>query len=379
MFNWRGDALARHNLPNRPVFDPWIGLAFLVGLLLAGWRVVRQRDRALAFVLIWSAVMLLPTLLATEAPHFLRAVGVLPLVMVFPALALEGLWTQVRWGRAMVVAGLTLSLLLTTRDYFARYLGNPATAYFFEAAAADLSLQTRAFLSERVDRQVYVDRRLWDSFPSIRFLLAERAQLQVFDSAPPLTTPGAAESRLLVWPYADPRAALSNLPEGVIVRAEAGPLHRGDAEAEPYSLFTTYTLTPAPAEWPAPLAVFEAGLILQSALITPTASGLRVELLWRTQPQPEVWPLNGPDYHVFVQWRAGEAILAQDDAAPARALYPTPWWPTGAAVWDTHWLELPLGESPTVSNLLIGMYPYPNLQRLSLLTGPGDVVALPVP
>ena len=41
------------------------------------------------FVLIWLPVMLLPTILAEDSPHFLRAVGVLPVALVVPAIGLE--------------------------------------------------------------------------------------------------------------------------------------------------------------------------------------------------------------------------------------------------------------------------------------------------
>jgi 4-amino-4-deoxy-L-arabinose transferase-like glycosyltransferase len=378
MFVWRGDALARHNLPGRPVFDLLMGLAFTAGVALALWRAARRRDRASALILLWTAVMLLPTLLATDAPHFLRAAGVLPMAMFFPALALEAVWTRIPRGRALSVAGLALSLLFTTRDYFGRYLGQPETRYAFESAAADLSAQAKALLSDGSQRQVYLDKRLWDSFASIRFLLAGQSALQVFDPAAPPPIDANAETRLIVWPHADPQAALTGRPNAMMVRAEAGPLYRGDEEAAPYSLFTTYTLTPAPAEWPAPLAVFERGVILQSIVITPTASGLSVVLLWRAQAG--VWQTGGPAYHVLVQWRAkAEAVLAQDDAPPAQALFPTPWWRGGEAVWDSHELTLASTEPPPESELIIGMYDYPSLTRLPLLTGPGDFVVAPVP
>lgn len=374
MFLWRGDALARHNLPNRPVFDPFMGLAFVVGAALAGWRTIKHRHQASAFLLIWSVIMLLPTLLADKAPHFLRAVGVLPMLMFFPALALDELWIKARWGRALVLGGLALSLLFTTRDYFVRYLGNPDTAYFFEPAAADLSAQSHMFLKENIDRQLYLDKRLWDSFPSIRFLLAGQPNVLVFDTTTPIIEP-SSETRLIVWPYADPHAALSNVPNSFIVQAEAGPLHRGDAEATPYSLFTTYSLTPAPAEWPTPVAVFEHGLILQSVHLTPTAAGLQVNLLWRA----EAGEWQSEDYHAFVQWRADEVVIAQDDAPPARGLYPSLWWPSGSAVWDAHELALTAEARPATSHLLVGMYAYPSLQRVRLLTGPEDFVIVPVP
>jgi hypothetical protein len=329
-------------------------------------------------MLIWTAVMLLPTLLATDAPHFLRAAGVLPMAMFFPALALEAVWTRIPRGRAWAAASLALSLLFTTRDYFGRYLSQPETRYAFETAAADLSAQTNALLSDESQRQVYLDKQLWDSFASLRFLLARQPALQIFDPAAPPVMDANTETLIIVWPHADPQAALAGRPEAVVVRAEAGPPYRGDKEATPYSLFTMYTLAPAPAEWPAPLAVFERGVILQSVVVTPTASGLHVALLWRAQEG--VWQTGGPDYHVFVQWRGPtEAVLAQDDAPAARALYPTAWWRGGEAVWDLHELTLASTERPPESELIIGMYDYPSLTRLQLLTGPGDFVGVPVP
>jgi len=87
MFFVRGDRIWRHNVPWRPVFDPLLGAAFVLGLLVALRRV--RRDAAAGFVLVWTGVMVLPTLLAEDAPHFLRAVGVLPVVALLPALGLD--------------------------------------------------------------------------------------------------------------------------------------------------------------------------------------------------------------------------------------------------------------------------------------------------
>ncbi|MFQ5859052.1 MAG: ArnT family glycosyltransferase, partial [Anaerolineae bacterium] len=97
MFNVRGDFIPRHNVPLRPVFDPLLSLFFLVGLGLA---LRRWRQPAHGLVLIWTVVMLLPTLLAEDAPHFLRAVGVLPVLMLFPAIGLStaGDWLRRRQG-----------------------------------------------------------------------------------------------------------------------------------------------------------------------------------------------------------------------------------------------------------------------------------------
>ncbi len=89
MFFLRGDRIWRHNVPWRPIFDPALGVAFVLGVTVALRRV--RRDSAAGFVLIWTAVMSFPTLLAEDAPHFLRSVGVLPVVVLLPALGLDWL------------------------------------------------------------------------------------------------------------------------------------------------------------------------------------------------------------------------------------------------------------------------------------------------
>ncbi len=109
---------------------------YLVGLLWCLWR---WRRPAASFLLLWQLVMLGPTILAEDAPHFLRAAGLLPGAVFFPAIGLGLLWD---WGRlpvmirrAAVVLLLAGSVMLTARDY-AVYARQPDVGYLFEAAAA---------------------------------------------------------------------------------------------------------------------------------------------------------------------------------------------------------------------------------------------------
>ena len=92
-----GDPLARFNLPGQPLFGPILAVAFVVGLLIAGAQLFGRRaplDRARAALLMsWIPFMILPTALtvADIIPHYLRAAGLLPLIYLFPALAIDGL------------------------------------------------------------------------------------------------------------------------------------------------------------------------------------------------------------------------------------------------------------------------------------------------
>ena len=100
MFHLAGDPARWRNLPGRPVFDPLTGLLFLGGLALA-LRAAWHGERGPALALAWLAVLLAPTILADQAPNFSRAIGVLPIVWLFPAWALA--W--VTGGVARILGG----------------------------------------------------------------------------------------------------------------------------------------------------------------------------------------------------------------------------------------------------------------------------------
>src|SRR5512139_2088419 len=91
MFNLAGDPIARYNLPGRPVFDVITGLLFLAGLLIAlrHWREPRN-----LFALLWLPIGLLPSMLSDSAPSFLRASASLPVAFLFPALAVDWLFSR---------------------------------------------------------------------------------------------------------------------------------------------------------------------------------------------------------------------------------------------------------------------------------------------
>ena len=161
MFFWRGDFSARQNLPYRPVFDLVMSVFFLAGVVIASVRA--RREAASALVLIWMAVMLLPTILAEDTPHFLRAVGVLPVIVVLPALALDeagrrlqvaGRKRQEAGGKRQDAGGkvglgmvmiLAVSLALTSYDYFVRYARDETVRFWFDDAGVQLAAEINRF------------------------------------------------------------------------------------------------------------------------------------------------------------------------------------------------------------------------------------------
>ena len=132
----RGDGNWRHNLSGRPVNDLWLALLFTLGWLtaLVGLRNPRHR-----LLLIWFSVSLLPTVLSEQAPHMLRASGVLPALAVFYAVGARTLLDLIRSPRVrrmfiplLLVFTLLVSGGQTAQAYFLRWGTAPQTGGAFD-------------------------------------------------------------------------------------------------------------------------------------------------------------------------------------------------------------------------------------------------------
>jgi hypothetical protein len=99
MYTVRGDFEPKHNLPRAPHLDALMAVLFLLGLALAlsGWlaRAPYGLPRfGIWFVLGYLGVMLIPSLLAIDAPNTLRAFDTLPPALLLAAVGLEAVWAR---------------------------------------------------------------------------------------------------------------------------------------------------------------------------------------------------------------------------------------------------------------------------------------------
>jgi hypothetical protein len=378
MFFVRGDAIIRHNLPTRPVFDPMMGAATVVGVGLAAWHARALRGRrvsAYGFLLLWTGLMLVPTWLSEDAPHFLRAAGVLPLLVVFPALGLDAAmgWLERQgrggWATAAACAVLMGSLTLTVRDYFVRYASDPQTAYAFESAATDLAAEANQFAGVGWDgsglavgraiaepnRQVYLDSRLWNEWEAIHFLVPESDNIELI-----LADEVAAQSRetlLLVWPYEGLGRHQTLLPRNATIKARGGPLAKGDLEEVPYEAYVAFAAEPRNNEPISHLGRFGERIALVGCAVEISEQSWQVQLRWEALAPP------AQDYTVFVHLRNGTEVLAQHDGPPSTGHYPTSLWRSGDIIVDTHTLELSDNREGE-SQIVVGLYTWPSMERL---------------
>jgi 4-amino-4-deoxy-L-arabinose transferase-like glycosyltransferase len=162
-FDGAGDPQPIYNVSGRPLFVGLGSLLFYAGLVVC---VVRWRQPAYAFILIWLIVTLLPNMLTEPAPFFYRAIAAQTPVAALPAIGTVAVgeffdrknplphppphdgggpgWGPLRSLRLIVVAGVaTISLgqtALTTRhDYFDVWGRDPAVRFQYSAQHAAIA------------------------------------------------------------------------------------------------------------------------------------------------------------------------------------------------------------------------------------------------
>lgn len=372
MFNFRGDFIPRHNLPLRPVFDPILGIFFAGGLVLALRRFRESPEHA--FLVIWLLIMLLPTLLAEGAPHFLRGVGILPGVLIFPALGLDAVRRllesrQQPLPAILGIAGvLTISTTWTGVDYFLGHAPSEAVYYNFETGATELAgLINDALTEPDSEPIVYLAPRLWETFPSIRFLVLPS---QKFIILGPTVQPSAQPKTtlLIVWPFEDNRAYLRLLPTNSWIIVREGAYERGDLETQARLLYLTYFGIPAPELSLDSRPRFGDSFVLLDSIVGLEDNRLYLYFLWYALEEPE------KDYIVFVHILRGAEIIAQGDGPPAQGYYPTSLWRPGDIVADERFIQLPEPIPGWQLRVKVGFYLLETQERLPAFDFTGQPV-----
>jgi 4-amino-4-deoxy-L-arabinose transferase-like glycosyltransferase len=163
---WQGENHLRHNLPGRPFMDPIQVLFASLGIFF----IIRQRlRRHHVFLVLWFLVMLLPSILSGDAPHFGRMIGAAPPAAILVALGADWLARNIggRLSRQQQIEGeepgergwrfalgygllmplFLLSALLTVQDYFQHYANHPELAEAFYVSDWELGQYAAALAS----------------------------------------------------------------------------------------------------------------------------------------------------------------------------------------------------------------------------------------
>lgn len=381
-FAVRGEDFLRHNLPGRPMLDPVQAVWFLVGLCAAvvqGWHSLRRRlpgNAVHPLLLIWIPVLLLPTYLTSDAPHFGRSLGIAPSVALLMGLGIDRLWIWAQSRRAFAHAVPTVALLgllysgvRTTVDYFWLWARHPDLDEAFQVGLVDLAKYAGALPEEHVVYMAPPTTR----YAAILFTLGghEHNRIKSFTGeagAVPAGREGAAVTYLIrtgdgaTLPLLERR-----LPQGT-----------SDAASPHFSAYSVPADEPrvqpsrlATANWGNKVELL--GVDLSPAPYSPGTS-LSIVVYWRALSQMDL------SYTFFVHLlgpvnpATGTQLWAQHDAPPADGTYATLGWDEGEIVIDEYALIIPIDAPPGEYELSVGFYYLPTLERLPVLDRDGQLL-----
>ncbi|PDW04714.1 phospholipid carrier-dependent glycosyltransferase [Candidatus Viridilinea mediisalina] len=230
MFHVLGDENGRHHAPRHPMLDYVSGIGMLLGLaaLLRWWR-----DWRTLFIFGGLGLGLLPSALAMNAPHGMRAFAAIGFVYIIVALGWVALWRSL-WARCnrlrpqlvrgLAVGLLSLSVALNVHLYFVVMPPQVGVYLVFYPVQSQMGSYVRSLADEdRLPPQIFVG----DGLPQdpVFAFLTTGIPVATFAGAQ-LSTPAEAGALFLLSGYfvQEDLAALASIlgpdPEPVVM----GPL-----------------------------------------------------------------------------------------------------------------------------------------------------------
>jgi len=390
-FNFMGSFDPLTNYPGLPMFDLVQSIGFIIG---HGWLLWNWRKAVARELLAWEAIMILPSLLTSDAPNFQRMIGFAApasaaiasgWMLALPSLqdrrtktdwkfgvwSLKfGVWSlkfgvwSLKFGVWSLKFGIVLSILYQSQTLLIRYpkLSILPVSYLNAPVRDARELIARAERGERV----FVSRNPEDDdVIAFEFLFPGTSIARLdFRQCLPLTDRRAARTNYLVLTKRDAQtvpALYDAYPESKITAA----YYWQDSG-------TWIEVPPDTAGPPPPIpgrATFDPGLAFvgfeSSGESVAAGQSLFITLWWKVEAD------IAADYTSFVHVGAGldgAAIVAQRDGQPCQGLFPTSQWRAGDLIRDSFAItfppDVPAGQYP----LAIGWYAFPDFARQPLLS-----------
>lgn len=402
MFTVWGDINYRFNVSGQPVFGVLDGALFYLGLFLSLWALLRMdghKRLAHGILFLWMLIMLLPMLLSAESlPYYQRAIGVLPAVYVFPALAVTALADQMRrlsrraGARWLPIAGGALIVLFfiglgwrAYDDYFDDWHEAPRNDDDRRVAMVYVADYLRG---QPMPENVYLSTQ-YPQHPTLALLAPDSYDMiQWFDATQslPLPPPGTEATYLML---------LENRPQPLLLDAVSG-MERIDTGYDRFNRPVFDRFRWRGAEWPtpeeheaswswavrfdestganrqpvslpAPFAdvVALAGYDVSQERLRPGET-LELVAYWQTIRRPE----RAYTFFAHILNADGEVVSGYD-----ANLYPTAFWREGGGELLLSYfpLSLPADAPEGTYQLEVGVYHQPSGERLMLRDNGQDV------
>ena len=398
-----GDSQWRYNIAGRPFLTPLLGLLFYAGLGVATVQATRPLFRrqqtgtpagsVYYFILAWLLLGLLPVLITGPELSTTQAAGLLPVLYLFPALALvaAGDWLRRRAPRAARLAPWLAGLLFlglassTAQAYFGDWANRPEVRTQYETtlvAAIDyLNHPGRDAIPTTAAISSLTPDRFHD--PAIAQLTLTNPAIDVrwFNGQASLLLPQDGDSLLLFTGQSALHPALASyLPDATLLATL--PMRDSD-ENRPvwvYAVDGMHTLTtiyplfvPVSHNLSTDIQFGEGITLLGYDLQTPElpAGGVvRLATLWQIRQ-----PVDGETV-LFTHLQGADGVpLAQAD----RLDVPSYDWHPGDVFIQLHEFSLPAGLPAGRYPLAVGVYTRPGNTRWPLLVDglpAGDILPL---
>ncbi|MEZ4769043.1 MAG: hypothetical protein R2844_11555 [Caldilineales bacterium] len=354
-----GDLARFYNLPGRPVFDPLTALLLLAGLALCLWALRRGSSPHL-FLILWFPAMLAPTFLAVDRfPTLPRALGVIPGIYFFPALALGAAarWIAARparrrWGMALasaaVVAVVALNGYLSWHDYFGRWAPDTATVDAFEGDIAAAA----SWAAANPDRQIFLSADIY-RHPSWVYLHQHAPLSEIFTYTDPQVSFFDGRSTLPFTPDRETTYLFTaNAGPAPLLSQFSGFANAQDDGATDWSGLTVYPLPAGAIDTgqflPADIA-FASGPRLLGYRFAPADDGSLTLLLWWQMDVPQ--PGRSGGLQVQAGWLPPDGGPQLAQVSGELAYRPTEWVADSQAL---SWLAMPqIAEMPSGTRLAV--------------------------
>lgn len=353
----QGDTNIIHNLPGRPFLDPIQSILLVFGIANS---VVERFKRQDVFLLLWFLVMLLPSVLSGDAPHFGRLIGIVPPVVIIMARGTTWIGQLIintvsgyRFFRPhLVVAFLMILLiasgLLATNDYFRKLPEKEElTVAFFEddwllgKYAQELPEDSIVYLVPTQEKMATIYFAVGDDEERLRSFYSPAETLL------PLGRPGL-ESYYLV------RSRLENTINRLM--NEYGFTHLGQTEDGSWA-FSGLKIEENAEDGSDFLATWGGAIALREMRATEQGDHLSVILTWQALVEME------RSYTAYVHLLAEDGtLISQLDRIPNG--YPTNDWQSDEVILDQYDLEIPGGLGQGKYFIQTGFYYLPSGERL---------------
>lgn len=342
---YAGDAWFMHNAPGRPLLDAAQALLIVPGLLALAYAVRGRAWALLCYALLAAA--LVPALLSIDQPHYLRAIGIFPLLALAGGAGARLLERLIPRGGALLPLALLLAAGLHSAQDFAAF------APTFSAHLQQDDEALRGLHAANAQR-IYVT-PLWHEHPLLAYAARSLPGARIAGFEPGYCLVYTADTDVRYLIAAPNRGLQQRMLEQfatLTLLDEAG--YRLFAAQPDQTLFDEVGEVRADERIAARLLAAPA----------EAASGETVEITLSVRALVAL----DATYNASLQLWRGDALLAQQDARLCEP-YPTPAWLPDERIVQTMRLPLPGDLPPGETELRLHFYDAENGQVLSSTAG----------